>query len=216
LLFLINPSTLGRSLQFLFFWFCSWLSGRKNRPLMTVLVIAGIVLVNLLVPYGRVLAEFGPLHITAGSLMDGLRKGITLEGLIMLSATVIRGRPPSGTPVVSTAGSGHGIAALFHSAVFKRIAVFGRFLGESLSIVAILHEGRGRIRPGHFIDDVDALLLEIGESSAGVEVEKTEGGKNQVAEQFPSPAPGRLWLVVGLLITASLLTLPLLLSHVRG
>ncbi|MDR3161034.1 MAG: Gx transporter family protein, partial [Spirochaetaceae bacterium] len=33
LLFLFNPSTLGRGGQFLFFWFCAWASGRKNRPL---------------------------------------------------------------------------------------------------------------------------------------------------------------------------------------
>jgi heptaprenyl diphosphate synthase len=204
LLFLFNPSTLGRSLQFLFFWFCAWLSGRNNRPLITLSVIAGVALVNLLVPYGRVLAEFGPLHITAGSLLDGLRKGITLEGLLMLSSTVIRVPPPSG--VSAPSGAGGGIPVPSGPALFRRAALFGRFLGESLSIFAVLRESGGSIRPAHFIDDVDSLLVEMAGRPVPV------GG----GERGEPPGPARRRLVLGLLITAALALLPLLLSRRFG
>ncbi|MDR0668999.1 MAG: Gx transporter family protein [Treponema sp.] len=205
LLFLFNGSTLGRTLQFLFFWLCAWLSGRNNRPLITFSIIAGVVLVNLLVPYGRVLAELGPLHITTGSLIDGLRKGITLEGLVMLSSAVIRGKPSPGAPALS--GSGPGAAGIFRLAVFRRAAVFGRFLGESLSVFAVLSENRGRIRPAHFIDDVDTLLLEMDGPSAPVNRAPAEG---QASGRLP--ANGRRRLIFGLLITAALVAAPLLLS----
>jgi heptaprenyl diphosphate synthase len=220
LLFLFNASTPGRFLQFLFFWFCAWLSGRKNNPFITVSVIAGVVLVNLLVPYGRVLAEIGPLHVTAGSLEGGLRKGLTLEGLLMLSTAVIRGGPSSGVPAFF--GGGRGIAGRPRFAVFRYAAIFGRFLGNSLSVFAALREGGGRVRPAHFIDDVDKLLLEMDETPMGMGKGKTdmgpvaagrEPGSAPAAEQPPSPSSssvaGRLWLVVGLLITAAFMILPL-------
>jgi heptaprenyl diphosphate synthase len=216
LLFLFNPSVPGRFLQFLFFYLCAWLSGRKNNPLITFLVIAGIAAVNLLVPYGRVLAEIGLLPVTAGSLADGFRKGITLEGLVMLSTAVVRGKLFSGASGLPGEGSGQtGSAAPPRPAVFRRAAVFGRFLGGALSVFAVLREGRGRVRPGHLIEDVDALLLELdgtpvpGRRAPGQE--KT-GAAAPAAGQGPSRGSaagrGRLWLVVGLLITAALMAGP--------
>jgi heptaprenyl diphosphate synthase len=207
LLFLFNSSTLGRFLQFLFFWFCAWFSGRRNKALITISVIAGIVLVNLLVPYGRVLAEFGPLHITAGSLIDGFRKGVTLEGLVMLSAVLIPGRSFSGAPLLFGKEASHRISGISRLAVFRCVAVFGRFLGESLSVFAILRESRGRIRPAHFIDDVDALLLEMDGTSS-----PPNRGEDPAVGQTapPVPANGQWPLVLGLLITAALTLAPLL------
>ncbi|MDR2376233.1 MAG: Gx transporter family protein [Treponema sp.] len=212
LLFLFNSSTLGRFLQFLFFWLCAWFSGRSNKPLITVSIIAGVVLVNLLVPYGRVLAELGPLHITAGSLIDGFRKGVTLEGLVMLSAVVIRGKPFPGVPALPAGG--RGTVGIFRLAIFRRGAVFGRFLGESLSIFAVLRENRRRIRPGHFIDDVDALLLEMDGAPLPAATPAGEQHSDQETSQEKLksghvPANGRRWLVLGLLITAILTALPL-------
>jgi heptaprenyl diphosphate synthase len=90
LAFLLNPSTMLRLPQVCLFWGYAWLSGRKLRPLLTVTVMLGIIVFNLLSPYGRVLAEFGPFTITQGSLAAGLHKALTLEGLLMLSSAVIR------------------------------------------------------------------------------------------------------------------------------
>jgi heptaprenyl diphosphate synthase len=205
LLFLFNPSTLGRSLQFLFFWFCAWASGRKNNPLVTLSVIAGVTLVNLLVPYGRVLAAIGPLHITSGSLLDGLQKGITLEGLLMLSTTVIRSKPRPGTPALKTGSPTS--AGPVHPGIFSPVIAFGHFLGESLSVFGVLRDGKGRIRPGHIIEDVDNLLLALNKTP--VPTQTIESGNAPPSGQNNThPPSGRLWLALGLLITAALTLLP--------
>lgn len=195
LLFLLNPSTLGRFLQFLLFWFCAWASGKKNNPLITVSVIAGITLVNLLVPYGRVLAAIGPLRITSGSLLNGLQKGITLEGLLMLSTAVIRNKTLPGIPALWKTDSPTS-AAPARPGIFAPVLAFGHFLGESLSVFGILRDGRRRIRPGHLIEDVDELLLALDKTPIPLQ-------KNGV-----HPPSGRLWLALGLLITAALTVLP--------
>ena len=88
--FLVNPSTLLRAVQFVLFWFYAYWRGKRNRLLITLSVMGGILLFNLLVPYGRVLAAFGPFRITQGALLGGLHKALTLEGLILLSKASIR------------------------------------------------------------------------------------------------------------------------------
>jgi heptaprenyl diphosphate synthase len=82
---LINPDTGGRVIQFLFFCLLVWLTGKKINPLITFTVIAGIIFFNLLVPYGEILFEAGPLVITGGALQAGVHRAFTLEGLFMLS-----------------------------------------------------------------------------------------------------------------------------------
>jgi heptaprenyl diphosphate synthase len=197
LLFLLNPSTLGRTAQFLFFWFCAWASGKKNNVWITLSVITGVVVVNLLAPYGKVIAEFGPLHITQGSIITGLRKGITLEGLFMLSGTVIRGNIQKG----SQAAAGE---------IFGR-ASFGRLLGESLAVFGVISENRGRVRPGHLIDDVDSLLLELDSQTAmaAVTVPVAPGTIEPCPDNVPAPITGSILLVLGLVVTAALMVLPL-------
>lgn len=63
----------------------AWLSGRRLSPLTTVLVMAGIIGANLLVPIGRKIASIGPFAITDIALADGLRKAITFEALMFIS-----------------------------------------------------------------------------------------------------------------------------------
>jgi heptaprenyl diphosphate synthase len=163
--FLLNPSLPFRALQFLFFWLCALASGRRQRPLLTLSVIAAVVLVNLLAPYGRVLAEFGPLKITGGSLAAGLLKGISLEGLLTLSGALIScgaldslprrcGRSAAGTGGPENSG-------------------LGAILGESFRLFGKIGEKKGRIKVNRVIEGIDALLLELeregdaGESGAG-------------------------------------------------
>jgi heptaprenyl diphosphate synthase len=90
LCFLFNPSVVSRVFQFLVFWLLSWLSGKKQNPLAVFLVMFSITGFNLLAPYGRVLASWGPLSIGAGSLRTGIQRAVTLEGLFMLSSACIR------------------------------------------------------------------------------------------------------------------------------
>ena len=87
---LLNPDTHSRIAQFLFFFFLVWLSGKKNNLLVMVSVMFGIVFFNLLVPYGEILFSVGPLNITSGALMGGIRRAVTLEGLFMLSRCCVR------------------------------------------------------------------------------------------------------------------------------
>jgi heptaprenyl diphosphate synthase len=142
LCFLFNPSPLFRIPQCIFFCFLAWLSGKKNNPLISALVMAGIVFCNVLVPYGKVLAELGPLRITEGSLLGGLEKAVTLEGLLMLSGACIR-------PGLRLPG---GIGAL---------------LAESFRMLELMRERGTRIRRGRVIEGLDHLMLELEAAPAG-------------------------------------------------
>ncbi|MDR1302936.1 MAG: hypothetical protein LBK43_10785 [Treponema sp.] len=134
--FLVNPSTLVRCVQFLIFWWYAWLRGKKNRPLITLSVIGGIVFFNLLVPYGKVLGTVGIFPITQGALLGGLHKAITLEGLIMLSQASIR-------------------------ADLRLPGFFGSLLGESFRIFEKISQNKARITRKHIIEGIDHLLLEL-------------------------------------------------------
>ena len=134
--FLLTPSTLGRLIQAALFGLYAGLSGKQQRPLLTLVTVLTIVLFNLLVPYGRVLAEIGPLRITGGSLLGGLHKAITLEGLIFLSRAAIR-------PGLRLPGR------------------IGRCLGASFGIFEALTERKGLITRKGFVEGIDRLLLEL-------------------------------------------------------
>jgi heptaprenyl diphosphate synthase len=137
---LFNHNTFLRVLQFFFFWFLSWLSGKKNNPLVTIAIILGIVFFNLLVPYGQVLLSIGPLKISSGALAAGIYRAVTLEGLVMLSSVSIRRdlRIPGG---------------------------FGELVGESFRIFAVIMDSRQRITRKNLIGDIDALMLELSEDA---------------------------------------------------
>jgi heptaprenyl diphosphate synthase len=142
LLFLFNPSPLFRIPQFAFFCLLAWLSGKKRNPLVTALIMAGIVFFNLLVPYGKMLAQWGPLRLTQGSLLAGLGKAVTLEGLVMLSGACVK-------PDLRLPGS------------------LGALLGESFRLLELLRERRTVIRRGHIIEGLDLLMRELEAAPAG-------------------------------------------------
>ncbi|MDR0709653.1 MAG: hypothetical protein LBF77_06275 [Spirochaetaceae bacterium] len=133
---LFNPNTWTRILQFFFFWFLAWLSGRKNNPFITVLTILVIVFFNLLVPYGKVIASLGPFRITIGALLAGIHRAVTLEALIMLSRAAIR-------PYLRFPG------------------VFGEILGESFRIFGQIMERGIAVKDGGVAAGIDRLMLEL-------------------------------------------------------
>jgi hypothetical protein len=138
---LFNPNVLFRVFQFLFFWFLAWLSGKKNNPLFTFLVILGIVIFNLIIPYGQVLFSIGAFKITSGALMTGIQRAVTLEGLIMLSRFTIRQD-------------------------LKIPGLFGELIGESFRIFAIIMDTGQRITRKNLIADIDRLMLELSNDTA--------------------------------------------------
>jgi heptaprenyl diphosphate synthase len=149
---LFNPDTRTRVLQFFFFWFLAWLSGRKNNPLITILTILVIVFFNLLVPYGRVICSLGPFQITIGALLAGIHRAVTLEALIMLSRVVIR--PDLGLP-----------------------GAFGEVLGESFRIFGQIMERGIAVKDGGIAAGIDRLMLELSAepspvSASGVSIDR--------------------------------------------
>ena len=62
---------------------------RKSRSLATIVVSAGIVAANLLVPVGKVVAILGPFKITQTALFDGVGKALVFEGLVYISKASI-------------------------------------------------------------------------------------------------------------------------------
>jgi len=133
---LFNPDTLFRVFQFLFFWFLAWLSGKKNNPLFTFLVIFCIVIFNLIIPYGQVLFSIGVFKITSGALMTGIQRAVTLEGLIMLSRFTIRQD-------------------------LKIPGLFGELIGESFRIFAVIMNQKQNITRKNLIADIDRLMLDL-------------------------------------------------------
>jgi heptaprenyl diphosphate synthase len=141
ILFLCTPSLVFKTLQFLFFWSLMALSGKKSRPLTVFLVMLGVVFGNLLVPYGKLLAEWGPLKISQGALLTGLHRALTLEGLVLLSGTFIR-------------------------ADLRLPGAFGALLGESFRLFALLQKRKKGIRSKHVIEGIDRLMLELDQGPA--------------------------------------------------
>jgi heptaprenyl diphosphate synthase len=133
---LFNPSTIGRIAQFLLFWLFAALLGKKTNVLMTVLVLFCVIFFNILIPYGRIMWSFGVFTLTEGALWGGIRRAVTLEGLIMLSKACVRDD-------------------------LRFPGFFGAVLGESFRMFAALTAYKRRISPKTFIADIDAALFEI-------------------------------------------------------
>jgi heptaprenyl diphosphate synthase len=134
-IFVLSPLP-ARGVQFLFFCVLVRLMGKKINPLITLAIMAGIVFFNLLAPYGKVLAVLGPLRITQGSLLAGLEKAVTLEGLLMLSRACIK----SDLRLPGTVGS---------------------LMGESLRILELMRQKKGLIRRGRIVAGLDRMMQEI-------------------------------------------------------
>jgi len=139
---LFNPDTYMRIVQFLFFFFIAWLSGKKINPLITFLVMLAIVFFNLLVPYGELLFSIGSLKITYGALMTGLQRAVTLEGLFMLSRCCVRS-----------------------DLAFP--GAFGKIAGESLRVFSSLTEARNLFNRKNWVETLDGLLAGYTQADAG-------------------------------------------------
>jgi uncharacterized membrane protein len=139
---LFNPNTNMRIIQFLFFLFIAWLSGKKINPLITFLVMFAIVFFNLLVPYGELLFSIASFKITYGALMVGLQRAVTLEGLFMLSRFCIRS-----------------------DLVFP--GTFGKIAGESLRVFSRLAEARDLFNRKNWVETLDGLLAGYAQAAPG-------------------------------------------------
>jgi len=153
---LFNPSTEGRVIQFLFFWLLVLLFGKKANPVLTIVVIAGIVAFNLIIPYGRVLFSIGAFKITSGALTAGIHRAVTFQALVMLSKFSIRQD-------------------------LKIPGAFGELLCESFRLFSVMMSGKYRVtgnNPGkNLIAGIDTLMLELSKekiSASAVQEQKTK------------------------------------------
>ena len=166
-----NPITFYRVLQFLFFWFLAWLSGKKNNPFITIMVILGIVAFNLIIPYGQILFSVGVFRITSGSLTAGIHRAVTLGGLIMLSRFTIRRD-------------------------LKIPGLFGELIGESFRILALIMDRKQRITRKNFITDIDRLMLELSEDDSG---SPPSPGTSAISHTHTKPAGFFILIAVAIL-----------------
>ncbi|MDR0569168.1 MAG: hypothetical protein LBG87_08185 [Spirochaetaceae bacterium] len=134
--FLMNPSVPLRTAQFLLFTAYALLMGKKINVLTGVLMMSCVIFFNLLVPSGKILAEIGGFPVTQGSLLGGIRRAVTMEGLIMLSKASV-------------------------SADLRLPGSFGSLLGESLRIFQRILDWKKRIVRSRFIEGIDEMLIAL-------------------------------------------------------
>jgi heptaprenyl diphosphate synthase len=138
--FLINGSLLSKTLQFFLLWLFVWVVGKRNSLWMTLSISMGIVLFNLMIPYGRLLWHWGPFEITQGALLGGIQKAITVEGLVLLSKTFIRSD-------------------------LELPGTFGRRIGESFRIFELMMEGDDRFEWKNPISSLDRILIKFSQEA---------------------------------------------------
>jgi heptaprenyl diphosphate synthase len=136
---LFNPLTLTRVALFFFFWFLAWLSGRKNKPALTIMLLLGIIALNLIIPRGEILYSIGAFRITRHALETGIHRAATLGSLMMLSRVTVRRD-------------------------LKIPGLFGELLGESFRLFSVIMNRKQRITVKNLIGDIDRMMIELSYS----------------------------------------------------
>jgi hypothetical protein len=139
--FLLQQDIFLRALQVGLFIVLNALGGKRIRIVQFLIVGAGIVVFNLVIPTGRVLLAPLGLPITEGALKSGLYKATAMTGLIALSQFSIRGdlRIPG------------------------RI---GGLIGRTLFYFETIMAERHRIRRSDVIGSIDLLLIDVQAAGA--------------------------------------------------
>ena len=148
--FLLQHDIVIRAGLIVLFMALNALAGRRVRVVSSVVVAAGVVLFNLVIPTGRVLATPLGLPVTESALRSGLMKATAVTGLIYLSQFSIRStlRLPGG---------------------------IGGLIGRSLYYVEAIMSERRRIDRRDIIGSLDSILLSIQGSPAEPRAEERVG-----------------------------------------
>ena len=107
----------------------------RFRFVPPLLAVTGIVLFNLLVPFGRVLAEPFSLPITEGALLLGIKKALVLEGMLFLSRWGL-----------------HGIRHV--------PGLRSRTMADLFAFLEVLTDGRKKLDRKYLVESMDALMFE--------------------------------------------------------
>jgi heptaprenyl diphosphate synthase len=145
--FLMQQDLVVRALEIVLFITLNAFSGRRVRPVQFLVVSAGIVLFNLVIPTGRVLMSVLGLPLTEGALKSGLFKATAMTGLIALSQFSIR--------------SDLRLPGRLGGLIGRSLFYFEKIMGE-----------RRRIDRRDIIGSIDRLLLEVqGAAAPGMQAE---------------------------------------------
>jgi len=129
-----------RTALFALFWLLALAAGKKTRPVFTIISIIMITACNLFPPFGKVLFQAGPLILAEGSLLRGLQRAVTMEGLIMFSKLAL-------------------------ASAFPLPGKLGRLLRETFAVLDQLNSG-GKAglkseKTGSFMEKLDRLLCQM-------------------------------------------------------
>ncbi len=154
----------------------SLIGGKKFRLLPNVIILASLITIHLLTPFGKVIYTVGSFPITLGAVERGAGRGFMLITLLYASRIYL-------SPKLQFPG------------------YFGRLLGETFSYFEILRESEHKIHPKTFIQDIDVRLLELEESITHPKKEYLA----QVAPRGITTLRGWIFVGWGYLIAISLL-----------
>lgn len=177
--YLFQQSMAFKAAIFLLVLVAAIASGKRVSLLATVLVSAGIVAANLLVPVGKVLWQLGAFKVTETALLDGIDKALTFEGLIYISKATIR-------PGLRLPGR------------------FGYIVSRAFVYYDRIVEYKGGIRATYLFEDIDALMLAIWDAAAPADA--TAGGKKPKAAMGIAIAFGAATLSLAVLAAGYLLS----------
>lgn len=134
--FLFQKSLAIQAAMFAVFFAAALLSGKRISITATLIVSAGIIAANLLVPVGRIIVRLGPLTVTETALLEGIGKALVFEGLVCLSKASI-------LPTLRVPGR------------------FGSIIAAAFVYYDRIVEYKGTVRPARFVADIDALMLRV-------------------------------------------------------
>jgi len=134
--FLAQRDLVLRGVEFIAFLLLARLTGRRLRLLSYLVVSAGIVAFNLIIPVGRELFSVLGFPVTESALKSGVAKALTLVGMIAASQFSIR-------PDLRIPGR------------------FGGLLARSLLYFQLIMAERRRIDRRDLIGSIDAVLMGV-------------------------------------------------------
>ena len=125
-----------KCIQFICILILFIISKNKNNYLFSCIFFVSIVVFNMFIPYGRVLFEIGSFRLTEGSLIDGLKKALTMQSLIFISPLSIK----------------------------KEIAFPGKtgaVISGTFLYLAYLNKQSYKIERKNLIQSIDAILIDV-------------------------------------------------------
>ena len=169
--FLLQQDVVVRAGLILGFMLLNALSGKRVRFFQFVVVAVGIVMFNLLIPTGKVLATPLGLPLTEGALKSGLMKATAMTGLLALSQFSIR-------PSLRLPGR------------------FGGLVGRSLFYFEAIMNERSTVDRKDIIGSIDTLLLSVGKATGFPSTNSPPTGSASTAAQGKPGLAGPAVLVL--------------------